>query len=132
MEEDTKRVERDCIQFEYAGPQLTNVVGNMYELTRRGEERRQEMCSRNRAATAGREAKDAPLWRLTMTEQEARETMKVYRWSFLRRSRQSNNYVYAARKVRGQRQEVYTGSLISLETMTVETLVEKLTGTHSL
>ena len=67
-----------------------------------------------------------------MTEQEARETMKVYRWSFLRRSRQSNHYVYAARKVRGQRQEVYIGSLISLETMTVETLVEKLTRTHSL
>jgi len=58
--------------------------------------------------------------------------MKVYRWSFLRRSRQSNDYVYAARKVRGQRQEVYIGSLISLETMTVETLEEKLTRTHSL
>ena len=29
--------------FEYAGPQLTNIVGNMYELTRRREERRQEM-----------------------------------------------------------------------------------------
>ena len=67
-----------------------------------------------------------------MTEQEARATMKVYRWSFLRRSRQSNDYVYAARKVRGQRQEVYIGSLISLETMTVETLVEKFTRTHSL
>ncbi len=43
VEEDSKRVERDCIQFEYAGPQLTNIVGNMYELTRRREERRQEM-----------------------------------------------------------------------------------------
>lgn len=65
-----------------------------------------------------------------MTEQEARETMKVYRWSFLRRSRNGHDYVYAARKVGGQRQEVYIGSLISLETMIVETLVEKLTRTH--
>ncbi len=46
-----------------------------------------------------------------MTEQEVRETMKLQKWSFLRRPRNSRNYIYAARKVHGRRQEVYIGSL---------------------
>ena len=62
-----------------------------------------------------------------MTEQEVRAALKGYRWSFLRRSRKNHDYVYAARKVHGQRQEIYIGSLASLETMTVKGLVEKLT-----
>lgn len=62
-----------------------------------------------------------------MTEQEAREVMKLHKWSFLRRPRNSRNYIYAARKVHGRRQEVYIGPLNSLETMAVEVLVEKLT-----
>ncbi len=66
-----------------------------------------------------------------MTEQEVREAMKLYKLSFLQRPRKSHDYVYAARKVHGQRQEVYIGSLASLESMTVETLVDKLTLTEN-
>jgi hypothetical protein len=61
-----------------------------------------------------------------MTEQEAREALKGYRWSFLRRVRKGHTYVYAARKVHGRRREVYICSLASLETRTVEAVVEKL------
>jgi len=64
---------------------------------------------------------------LEVTEQEVREALKGYRWSFLRRSRKSHDYVYAARKAHGRRREVYICSLASLESMTVEVLVEKLT-----
>ena len=66
-----------------------------------------------------------------MTEQEAREAMKLYKWSFLRRPRNSRDYVYAARKVQGQRREVYIGPLASLEAMSVETLVGKLILTEN-
>lgn len=62
-----------------------------------------------------------------MTEQEVRATMKAYGWSFLHRLRKNHEYVYAARKLHGLRHEIYIGSLASLETMTVEGLVEKLT-----
>jgi len=41
--------------------------------------------------------------------------------------RKGVNHSAAARKVHGLRQEVYICSLISLETMAVETMVEKLT-----
>jgi len=61
-----------------------------------------------------------------MTEQEARDIMKASRWSFLCRARKGHDYVYAARKVHGQRREVYICSLASLETITVEVVVEKL------
>lgn len=66
-----------------------------------------------------------------MTEQEVREALKLHKWSFLRRPRKSHNYVYAARKVQGRRQEVYIGSLASLETLTVEALVDKLMLTEN-
>ncbi len=56
--------------------------------------------------------------------------MKAYGWSFLHRLRKNHSYVYAARKVHGLRQEVYIGSLASLESQTVDTLVEKLTRIH--
>lgn len=65
-----------------------------------------------------------------MTEQEVRAIMKAYGWSFLHRLRKNRSYVYAARKVHGLRQEVYIGSLTSLEAMTSDTLVEKLTRTY--
>lgn len=61
-----------------------------------------------------------------MTEQEMREVLKSYRWSFIRRTRKNHAYVYAARKVQGLRREIYIGSLASLENMTVEGVVEKL------
>jgi hypothetical protein len=46
VRKDAKRFEQECIQFTYAGPYLTNVVGNMYELTRRRKERREETSKR--------------------------------------------------------------------------------------
>jgi hypothetical protein len=46
VKEDAKRVEQECIQFTYAGPHLTNIVGNMYELTRRRKERYEEESRR--------------------------------------------------------------------------------------
>jgi hypothetical protein len=61
-----------------------------------------------------------------MTEQEARDTMRAFRWSFLRRVRKGHTYVYAARKVHGRRREIYICSLASLEIRTVEVVVEKL------
>jgi hypothetical protein len=66
-----------------------------------------------------------------MTEQEVRATMKAYGWSFLHRLRKNRSYVYAARKVHGLRKEVYISSLTSLEAMTVDILVEKLTRNYS-
>lgn len=57
-----------------------------------------------------------------MTEQEARDTMRACGWSYLLRPRRERQYVYAARKVKGQRIEVYVGSLASLESMTVDKL----------
>jgi hypothetical protein len=65
-----------------------------------------------------------------MTEQEVRTIMKAYGWSFLRRLRKKHSYVYAARKVHGLRKEVYIGSLASLEAMTIDSLVGKLTRTY--
>jgi hypothetical protein len=44
--EDAKLFEQECIQFTYAGPHLTNIVGNMYELTRRRKERYEEESRR--------------------------------------------------------------------------------------
>jgi hypothetical protein len=61
-----------------------------------------------------------------MTEQEVRETMKSYGWSFLRRERRSRSYVYAARKVRAKRVEVYIGSFTALAQLTLDQLITKL------
>ena len=61
-----------------------------------------------------------------MTEQEVRAAMKSYGWSFLRRERRSRSYVYAARKVRGKRVEVYIGSFATLAQMTLDQLMTKL------
>ncbi len=67
-----------------------------------------------------------------MTEQEARDTMRAYRWSFLRRVRKGHDYVYAARKTHGRREERYICSLESLAALTTQTLTEKLTDTDQL
>jgi hypothetical protein len=65
-----------------------------------------------------------------MTEQEAREIMRSCGWSYLLRTRKGKfKYVYAARKVKGQRLEVYVGSLAKLESMTVDTLKTLLSCT---
>jgi hypothetical protein len=61
-----------------------------------------------------------------MTEQEVRETMKLYGWSFLRRERESKSYIYAARKEQGKRKEIYISSFTKLTHLTLVRLVEKL------
>ncbi len=62
-----------------------------------------------------------------MTEQEVRDIVRECGWSYLLRVRRGKrNYIYAARKVQGQREEKYIGSLTSLEVLTVEALKEKL------
>jgi hypothetical protein len=40
--------------------------------------------------------------------------------------RKNHAYIYAARKVGGQRKELYIAPLNTLETLTLEALVEKL------
>ncbi len=58
-----------------------------------------------------------------MTEQETRDIMRGCGWSYLLRTREGKwRYIYAARKEKGQRKEVYIGSLASLESMTVDKL----------
>jgi ORF D-335-like protein len=61
-----------------------------------------------------------------MTEQEVRDALKVYGWSFLRRERRRRSYVYAARKMHGKREEVYIGSLANLTQLTLDQLRAKL------
>ena len=61
-----------------------------------------------------------------MTEQEVREAIKMHGWSFLRRERRSNSYVYAARKVQGKRREVYISPFTKLAQLTLDQLNAKL------
>ncbi len=63
-----------------------------------------------------------------MTVQEVKDTMRAHRWSLIRRMRKNHTYIYAARKVSGERKERYIAPLSSLEALTVEVLVAKLTG----
>ncbi len=63
-----------------------------------------------------------------MTEQEVRDTVRLYGWSFLRRERKSRSYVYAARKMQGKRKEVYIGPFTKLTQLTLDQLTEKLVG----
>lgn len=62
-----------------------------------------------------------------MTEQEVRDAVRSHGWSFLPRTRRSKSYVYAARKVQGQRKEVYISPFANLAWLTSEQLVAKLT-----
>jgi hypothetical protein len=57
-----------------------------------------------------------------MTEQEARDTMRACGWSYLLRPRGKRTYVYAAKKLKGQRLEVYVSPLAKLESLTVDKL----------
>jgi hypothetical protein len=61
-----------------------------------------------------------------MTVQEVKDAMRVHRWSLIHRMRKNHTYIYAARKVGGQRKERYIAPLSTLETLTLEALVEKL------
>ena len=61
-----------------------------------------------------------------MTVQEVKEQLREQRWSFIRRMRKERAYIYAARKVGGQRKERYITPLTSLETLTTEVLMAKL------
>lgn len=61
-----------------------------------------------------------------MTEQEVREVIKSNGWSFLQRERRSRSYVYAARKVRGERIEVYVSAFTKLAQLTLDQLRKKL------
>lgn len=65
---------------------------------------------------------------MRMSEDEARAAMKACGWSYLRRERDGNWYVYAARMRRkaGGREERYIGSMASLASLTVEELKRKL------
>jgi hypothetical protein len=63
-----------------------------------------------------------------MTEQQVRETVRLYGWSLLRRERKSRSYMYAARKVQGKRKEVYIGPFAKLTQLTQDQLTSKLTG----
>ncbi len=65
-----------------------------------------------------------------MTEQEVREALKSFGWSFLRRERRSKSYVYAARKMQGKRIEVYIGSFAKLAQLTLDQISTKLTGRY--
>lgn len=63
-----------------------------------------------------------------MTVQEVRDTMKAHRWSLIHRMRKDQAYIYAARKIGGERKERYIAPLSSLEALTAEVVVCKLTG----
>jgi hypothetical protein len=63
---------------------------------------------------------------MQMTEQEAKQTMKASGWSYLERTRRGHRYVYAARRVKGKREERYIAPLTDLERMTEEDIVKKL------
>ena len=62
-----------------------------------------------------------------MTLKEVEDVVRSRRWSPIRRMRKDHAYIYAARKVAGQRKERYIAPLTSLEALTVETLMAKLT-----
>jgi hypothetical protein len=61
-----------------------------------------------------------------MTEQEVRKVLKSCGWSFLRRERRSRSYMYAARKTRGKRKEMYIAPFTKLAQLTLDQLVTKL------
>lgn len=61
-----------------------------------------------------------------MTEQQVREAIRLRGWTFLRRQRWNRSYVYAARRIRGTRKEVYIGSVTSLARLTTDQLTAKL------
>ncbi len=63
-----------------------------------------------------------------MTVQEVKDLMRAHRWSLIRRMRKNHAYIYAARKVAGERKECYIAPLSSLETLTGEALMAKLTS----
>jgi hypothetical protein len=56
-----------------------------------------------------------------------RKAVKAKGWSLLQRVRNDRTYLYAARKVDGQREERYIGPLESLKTLTAKSLSDKLT-----
>jgi hypothetical protein len=64
---------------------------------------------------------------MRMTEKEARDTMKACGWSFLLRERRGRReYIYAARRIQGRRQEKYIGSLAALASLTAQQLKDIL------
>ena len=65
-----------------------------------------------------------------MTEQEVKDVVRKCGWSYLLRTRRGKrNYIYAARKVAGKREEKYIGALTSLEELTTERLKRILSCT---
>ncbi len=56
-----------------------------------------------------------------------RKAVKAKGWSLLQRVRSDRIYLYAARRVDGQREERYIGPLESLKTLTAKSLSDKLT-----
>lgn len=61
-----------------------------------------------------------------MTEDEAKAIVKECGWSYLRRRRHHQWYVYAARHVGGVRYEKYLGRVAELGSLTAEELKKKL------
>lgn len=61
-----------------------------------------------------------------MTEDEERETMRVCGWSYLRRRRYHQWYVYAQRHLKTGKEERDICSVASLGSLTVEELKRKL------
>jgi hypothetical protein len=63
-----------------------------------------------------------------MTDEEARDMLKAYGWTWhLRRRRRGTPYLYAARKRKGHVEERYIGPLSQLSQMTQADIVAKLT-----